>query len=121
MLDRCAIPIPQERGTYLGLQTFVKLVSNHFCSTTNAYLQDGLILSDSVSIDYRDTEKSWRTEGIVVWQQLMPLQLLLIFISLFLLSQTDMRPQRTALSASINEAKLLQPMAMNLFLDWEKT
>lgn len=108
-------------GHILDCDRFVTLFSNHFCSTMNAYLQDGLILSGSGSIDLRDTEKSWRAEGIIVWQQLMPLQLLLMFIFVFLLTQTDMHPQRVALSSSINEAKLLQPMAMNLFLDWEKT
>ena len=58
---------------------------------------------------------------MVVWQQLIPLQLLLPFMALGMLLQMDMHPQITTSFASFSDAKLLQPMAMNLFLDWEKT
>jgi hypothetical protein len=65
--------------------------------------------------------KATRSEGIEVWQQLIPLQLL-AFITSVLLSQIDNHPPIVVFEPSKDtiEAKLLQPMAVNLLSDWEK-
>jgi hypothetical protein len=63
--------------------------------------------------------KATRSEGIEVWQQLMPLQLL-AFTTL-VASQMDKHPPIVfEPSKDTIEAKLLQPMAVNLLSDWEK-
>jgi hypothetical protein len=95
---------------------------NHFSSTKYADWHPSMTVS-LLFITSIVVLKATRSEGIVVWQQLMPLQL--PAFTTILASQMDMHPPITEPelldSTDTIEAKLLQPMAMNLFLDWEKT
>ena len=50
----------------------------------------------------------------------MPMQLLPA-ISVLFIPHPNMHPAITEPSRDFIEAKILQPMAMKLFLDWEKT
>jgi hypothetical protein len=95
--------------------------NQYFSSTKNATLHSGKSKIGSLFIGAIVVLKATRSEGIVVWQQLMPLQLL-AFLNSVLLSQIDKHPETTEPPVVFDtiEAKLLQPMAMNLFSDWEK-
>ena len=68
-----------------------------------------MLLGDSLFIDSIVALNSWRLEGIEVWQQLMPLQLVpsLFVSSVVFFTQTDMQPPTIAPSGDANDAKLL--------------
>jgi hypothetical protein len=63
--------------------------------------------------------KALRSEAIVVWQQLMPLQRVLFVITLLVSQTHDLHPI-TEPSEDVIVAKLSQPMATNMFSGWEK-
>lgn len=67
-----------------------------------------MLLGDSLFIDSIVALNSWRLEGIEVWQQLMPLQLVpsLFVSSVVFFTQTDMQPPTIVPSGDVNDAKL---------------
>jgi hypothetical protein len=103
---------------------------NHVSSTKNAYMQSGMKkrwTGQLPSLRFNESTavivvlKATRCEGIAVWQQLMPLHLLVFTTLVTSWSQMDKHPRRVFESFKDTiEAKLLQPMAVNLLSDWEK-
>jgi len=94
-----------------------QLSLNHSSSTKNAELHC-LVTAGSL-IGSIVVSNALRSEAIVVWQQLVPLQLL-PFITTLLESHLDCMHPINEPSEDLIEAELLQPMATNMFSYWEK-
>ena len=92
---------------------FVKLPSNCFCSTRNAYLQS------AVEIWFRASLVS-ATRSHALEPMVMDLNPLALVWNMFF-SQTYMHPPITVPFWDFNDTKAMQTIARNMFLDWEKT
>ena len=88
---------------------FVKLPSNYFCSTRNAYLQS------AIEVWYRTSLVSATRSHALVPMIMDPNPLALVWNMFF--SQTYMHPPITIPFADFNDANAMQTTARNMFLD----